>query len=147
MLSIVREYGYLSSTGESNGLDFVRLPDKEFNSLQEQALNWPESLTPIFRLRNHQGYRCLQVLNYVGLIETPNGYQVEILPKVTRNEDSIDHLRRLLRNMLTIVFDIKYIDTGAAKLGTLPQTWLESLIELFLVEVTNLVHKGIKKQY
>ncbi len=147
MISVIREFGYVSATGESDGLDYVVIPQSAFNALEQQTLKWPEGKAAALRLRNHKGHRCLQVLNYVGLIETPDGHQLEILPKVTRNKDSAAQLRLLLRDMLTTVFNIKATNIGAATLGTLPHTWLESLMTLFLEEVNNLVHKGIIKEY
>lgn len=147
MISIVREFGHVSVTGKDEGLDHVVVPGSTFNLLEQQLLKWPEGKAPALRLKNYRGNRCIQVLNYVGLIETSDGHQLEVLPKITKEKDSVEQLRQLLRDMLISVFNIKDTNLGAATVGTLPHTWLESLMAMFLHEVNHLVHKGIKKQY
>jgi len=147
MVSVVREFGYISVTGQDQGLDYVTIPRAAFLDLKNQALNWPDKKATAFQLKNYKGNECLQVQNYVGLIQTQDGHQLEILPKISREDDSTEHLRNLLRDMLTAIYSIKPINVGSATLGTLPHTWLESLMEMFLEEVNLLVHKGIKKHY
>ncbi len=50
--------------------------------------------------------RTLQLDNYVGVIETPTGQVIEILPKTAIEGDPPEHGRELIRRMLERALDL-----------------------------------------
>ena len=86
----IREFGLLSAEGEDNGLDYRRVSSEVYDELRASALGEAdqESGAQFLRLTSRQGVECVQVCNYVGLIQTSNGCQIEILPK-TSNDSAV----------------------------------------------------------
>ena len=143
----LREYGYLGTQGKNQGLDYVWVPAPTFQQFKELALSQNEGEAALLMLKNKDGQECLQVVNYVGLLQTPDGSQLEILPKTTNGETVVDEARELLWRMLRVVHDLRSRETSEATLATLPNAWLEALITLVLREISGLVRKGIRRQY
>lgn len=94
----------------------------------------------------------LQVVNYVGVIVTPCGCQIEILPKITSHDDveDKDYLRRVrkkLFTMLNAVQRLKFKSFNNASLEIFAQPLPDVLIRIFLEEVALLIKKGIRNDY
>ena len=79
----VREFGYIGVTGEPRGLDYIVLSEKSFAQLKQLASAQKEGEAELLSYRLKSGQECFQVLNYVGLLQTPDGCQIEVLPKTT----------------------------------------------------------------
>ncbi len=152
----IREFGLLSDKGEDNGLDYRKVSSATWRELRDSALGevGQESGAQFLRLTSSRGVECVQVCNYVGLIQTSDGCQIEILPKTSilpkATNDSVqttEAARKLLWRMLQTVFDIKDVRSGDASLGTLNRNWLEVLILRALNEISRLVRRGICSSY
>lgn len=150
------EFGLLSAKGEDDGLDYRVVSREAYRKLRTSALESAEkgSSTQFLRLTSKQGVECVQVCNYVGLIQTTDGCQIEILPKTSNvpktSNDSAETTkaaRKLLWRMLQTVFDIKDVQSGDASLETLNRNWLEVLILRALNEISRLVRRGICSSY
>ncbi|MDQ5767994.1 McrC family protein [Thiothrix subterranea] len=95
-------------------------------------------------LRHHG--KSLQVRNFVGILETPDGTCIEILPK-TADTASPENDRRLLWKMLHVVHDLPFHEATDAALEKHQGSLLEILVARFLQEVSRIVHRGIRSDY
>jgi len=103
--------------------------------------------TEFLRLISRDGKESLQVRNYVGLLQTPDGTCIEILPKISEGKEDRKESIKLLFKMLQKVHDLPAIETTDASLDIQNNPLIEILIGRFLKLVTNLVHKGIRSDY
>jgi len=145
---VIREYGLIGSSGETSGLDRIVIPKRAWNWLRQYMLSRNngegEFLRPVFR----NGKEYLQVRNYVGILETPFGIRIEILPKTTKDHaQSVTETRRLLYRMLTKVMKLPWVSTTDASLKTFDKPLIEILIQRFLIEVSRLIRRGIRSDY
>lgn len=137
----IREYGYLSK-GEGG-----QLTDSTYHFLREQALTNVSTSKEFLVLCSRAGRECLQIKNYVGVLSTPDGTVIEILPKHTSGSCEIHDSRRLLWKMLRVVYDIEWNPSTEAALQTYKKPLPELLIAKFLQSVSYLVHRGIRNDY
>ena len=126
-MPIVREFARLTLDPSSGSLDVATIPPSAFQWLVEHALGGP--LTP--GLVSLEGPRSLKVLNYVGVLETPCGTRLEILPKYTEADESVEDGRRLLVSMVMEALQLKPRQGTMSEISTfklpLPE-WLASRI-------------------
>ena len=150
----IHEFGFLSenepsANGGGNGVEHRRVPGAVYRELRKRALGEveQESGAQFLHLKVRRGVECVQVRNYVGLIQTSSGYQIEILPKTSNDAQAPDSARKLLWRMLQTVYDIQNIQAGSASLETLNRNWLEVLIQRVLNDISRLVRRGICSNY
>jgi 5-methylcytosine-specific restriction enzyme subunit McrC len=91
--------------------------------------------------------RSVKLINYVGVIETPCGTRIEILPKHVDHDADPATARRVLRRMLldSLDLDPRATDEASIELHRLPLT--EWVITRFLKELDYLVKRGIRFDY
>ena len=113
--------------------------EKAFSELETLA----KSSHPILGYRRNG---VLQARNYVGIIQTKSGFTLEILPKISKQED-IGRSKAIFLKMLKALPNspYKHIDSAALKVQKFPL--LEVFISMFLQEVESIVKKGIKRDY
>jgi 5-methylcytosine-specific restriction enzyme subunit McrC len=156
MISVtIREYGVLFSESEDDSeiesnLDsrVISKPDWDW-LLATTGTDEHKFLVRPIRRNNQIG---LQVVNYVGVITTPCGYQIEILPKIVSHLNESDEsylktVRKKLFTMLNAVQKLKFKSFHQASLEIFKQPLPDILIRLFLEEVVLLVKKGIRNDY
>lgn len=87
--------------------------------------------------------------NNVGIIELPSGFQIEILPKVSfDDEDSGNQkTKRIFLNMLCCLKEFEGRAFGDAALNADRMNLYEIFINMYLKETRNLVKHGIKSAY
>lgn len=85
-------------------------------------------------------------LNYVGVIKIGD-LTIEILPKVDREEESTEVWQNVLIEMLKISLQVEANTTTLANINLTQQSVLTTYINLFLIEVENLLYKGLVKKY
>ena len=135
---IVREYGHLFEG---------QISKAAFKWLRKRALSESEKSSPFLVLTARNGVECLKVKNFVGVISTPDGTVIEILPKHTSEETEAKESRDLLWKMLRVVHDIEWFSSTEAALKTWNKPLPELLISWFLSKVNYLVHRGIRSDY
>ena len=114
----------------------------------------------LFRLCRMNGAEALQVQNYSGVISTPDGTQVEILPKLAKalssEEESAqgqsdrqrcEQARYSLLVMLRALKGFAHIQTSSADIRQQKMPLLEVFISQFLASVNVLVKKGLRSDY
>lgn len=144
----IREFGCLGLSDSTSELNFASIDQSTWLWLKTLCLSRIEGQKEFLRLVSRHGHECLQVRNYVGVLESPSGTQIEILPKTTEAEtQSIDSSRFLLWKMLAAVNNISWIETEEAHLRTTNRPIIEVLIKKFLEEVNSVVKRGIRNDY
>lgn len=144
------EYDVLASSKpglrEIEGMHSV--PGKIFEWLELQALRGAESQDSSvwLRLTQRSGRPVVQVLNYVGVIQAPNGTQIEVLPKIGRKEEEA-RVRKLLVDMLRCLGGFRYILTDNASLSATKMPLLEVFIGEFLRSVEHVVKRDLRGDY
>ncbi|MDF4386328.1 McrC family protein [Vibrio parahaemolyticus] len=153
MHTTVFEYGYLTSQEvEQSVLKTSRISENAYNYLKEVCLGSDEgSVGKCLSLTKRYGYELIQVKNYVGVLFTPTGEHIEVLPKVGRKiEDSklsVEESREMLLMMLQHLGSFRYVSTNQAIVASKKMPLLEVFINQFLHAVNSLVKKGLKSDY
>lgn len=89
--------------------------------------------------------KIVQAKNYVGLIQLQNGFQVQVLPKISNvnDEDTKKTFLRMLRSLRD--FPSKVFNDANLKMDKM--NLYEIFINMYIQEVRNLVKRGIKSTY
>lgn len=143
------EFDYLSQTQSSSKCHIVEA--KTFRYLEDICVSQSDKNNKVLRLRSYNGERVVQLMHHVGVIQVPNGQQIEILPKVAkRNTGDIDEkleARKALLNMVKTLEDYKHIQSSDALLRKTKMPLFEVFIEQFLTSVNSLIKRGLKSNY
>ena len=139
----VREFARLTTDAVPQSLDQVTITQPAFNWLVEHARGGPSSLG----LVSMDGPRSLRVLNFVGVLETPCGTRIEILPKFAVGEEEIGEARTLLVCMVAEALRLKPQPGQMSQISTFKLPLPEWLAYIFLEEVSNLVKRGLRQSY
>lgn len=146
-LITVFEFGLLVNEDESSDSDFTAIPAQTFNFLESMCLSEEESESGKFlHLRSVNRQKVLQVKNYAGVIFTPYGVQIEVLPKIAKKQDK-QASRDALLIMLRHLGHFRHIETKTANVDTSKMPLLEVFIQQFLTSVNILVKRGLRSGY
>ena len=86
--------------------------------------------------------------SYVGIIELPSGFQIEILPKVSLGEDENNaKTKRIFLKMLNCLKDFDGKVFSSAALNADKMNLYEIFIRMYIQETWTLVKRGIKSDY
>ena len=129
----------------------------EFDRITEDAevFPWLESLclgdgnregASWLKLTRHGNRRAIQVAGHVGVLCSPSGFQLEVLPKIGKNTDA-NRARAQLIDMLRCLNGFRHIKTDSARLATAPMPLLEVFIGEFLQAVQAAVKRGLRSDY
>lgn len=144
---VVREWGEIhkSEKNQQKSIDKIEINSSAFKDLEKFA----ESENKENRFLRFKKPTVLKVQNFVGVITTPDGTQIEILPKTNEisNEKSADKSRQTLEKMLKVVYKLPFIQTTKADLQLKNQPLPELLIRWFLGCVDEIIKQGIRKDY
>lgn len=89
----------------------------------------------------------LQLDSFVGVIETPCGTILEILPKHADHADDADWARGLLQRMLPCALDLATRDVGTASITPFRSPLSEWVMAQFLKSLDHLVKRGLRFDY
>ena len=119
------------------------VPASVFEWLEIQCLRTADKDgAPWLRLTQRQGRRAVQMTSFVGVVRTPDGYQIEVLPKVGKMlGGNYGEARDLLIEMLCCLQGFRHVQTARAKL-----LW-EIFITEFLNTVEHVVKRGLRSDY
>ena len=85
---------------------------------------------------------------YVGYIQSPfNNEQIQILPKIELGDSKIELSKKILKKMLSEVYDIRPKEISEAELEHSDLPLHEWIIQRFLEELEQLIHHGLKRDY
>jgi 5-methylcytosine-specific restriction enzyme subunit McrC len=142
---VLREYARLG-IGELRQLsiDEALVPESAFEWLCQESARLRKSGAPLVHI---DGRRWLRLDNYVGVIETPCGVQIEILPKHLHSHAEASSGRRLLQRMLSKVWGLPSRQTGPAGIQAFNAPLTEWVMREFLVCLDLLVKRGLRFDY
>jgi 5-methylcytosine-specific restriction enzyme subunit McrC len=125
------------------------IPAHVFDWLEMRCLRVAEDGDAAWlRFSGHRGRRAVQVTSFVGVIRAPDGFQIEVLPKVGKAMDGgVVAARQLLIDMLRCLHGFRHIRTDSAKLLARRMPLLEVFIAEFLRIVAQLVKRGVRGDY
>ncbi|RVI50181.1 McrC family protein [Sinorhizobium meliloti] len=89
----------------------------------------------------------ISVQNYVGVIETPCGTRIEILPKHVSGIFDVAKIRSLLITMITESIGLKPRRAGNAHVEAFNLPLTEWFAEVFLDEASDLIRRGLRSAY
>ena len=144
-LVTVREYARLT-TGVigTDSLDEAHISATAFDWICGQNANIGRSSPVLVHLEDR---KSLKLDNYVGVIETPCGTRVEILPKHVDDGDTKESCRNLLRRMIINALDIPVRETGRTDLQTFHLPISEWVVSQFLAALNQLIKRGLRSDY
>jgi 5-methylcytosine-specific restriction enzyme subunit McrC len=141
----VREYAWLTTTPlDSSDLDRRQISRSAFDWLCKLNGSLRTSGAALVQVENRY---WLKLDNYVGVLQTPCGTQIEILPKHIESEDCIPESRALLRRMLEHALDLPVREFEAADLQIFNSPLTEWVIRKFLNALDHLVKRGVRFDY
>ncbi|RZG77504.1 McrC family protein [Acinetobacter sp. WCHAc060025] len=148
----VREYAFISVAYEGcpkSSLDHAYITESAFEHLCELSASFSKHGAKVFELA---GRRKLKLDQYVGVIETPCGTRIEILPKHVElngegDQEIIRQERKLLQKMLSVSLHLPYREAGSANLNRFKQPLHEWIITQFLASFERLVQRGLRFDY
>lgn len=141
----VREHARLTTAPVAQTLDCAQVPPSAFDWLCELQASFSRSGATLLQ---QDGQQALKLDSHVGVIETPCGTQLEILPKHTAQGDDLLAARRLLQHMLQTVLDLPTRQSGPANLRLFDHVPLsEWVMRQFLQGLDQLVKRGVRFDY
>ncbi|MGE8683617.1 MAG: McrC family protein [Acinetobacter sp.] len=149
----VREYAFISVAYEGcpeSNFDHAYITESAFEHLCELSASFSKHGAKVFELA---GRRKLKLDQYVGVIETPCGTRIEILPKHIEFKEGqnknevVKKERELLQEMLRVSLHLPYREAGAAQLNRFRQPLHEWIISQFLASFERLVQRGLRFDY
>lgn len=136
----IKEYGYLLN-GEKHGcgLNYCGIPESAFTYLLSylQDERKGQAVESFIKLTTHKRQVAIKVQNYVGVVQSPCGAQIEILPKIYSQENhqlSIESVRAQLLKMLRSLRNSPFKQAGRASLYDAKMPLLEIYISQFLAQ-------------
>lgn len=146
----VFEFGYLGVGDKAEqSKRITRISNAAFTYLKQLCL-CDESESRFLSLKSIENTEVLQLQNYAGVLFTPDGTQIEVLPKIGRKldgEDSEKKARGSLLNMLATLGTFRHIQTHSANITKSKMPLLEVFISKFLDSVNTLVKRGLRSDY
>lgn len=142
---VVREYARLTTAEGCCSLQEHSISDTAFDHLCELASTFQKGSGAQFV--SLEGHRTLRLDKFVGVIETPCGTTLEILPKSASDANDAEESRRLLRKMLLAVRGTRSRDAGLASIESLRQPLTEWVMAEFVRELRALVRRGVRSEY
>jgi 5-methylcytosine-specific restriction enzyme subunit McrC len=144
-LVTVREHARLTVGPVGAGsLDEASISQSAFDWLCREAQRHRAGGAPLVQV---EGRNWLRLDNHVGVLESPCGTRIEILPKHTRAQADIASARKVLVRMLRHGLRLHVRDTGPTALQAFDAPVSEWIIGQFLRELDLLVRRGLRFDY
>ena len=140
----VREYARLTTEPVKRSLDCAQVTVSAFNWLCELSASFRKSGATLLQV---EGRCSLKLDNYVGVLETPCGTQLEILPKHTERTDCLEGSRELLQRMIQTALKLPTREVGAADLKLFDAPLSEWVMRQFLEALDYLAKGGMRFDY
>lgn len=142
---IVREYARLTTSE-------VPHPTLDEAHISETAFDWLCELAGRFRasgasLLQVDGRRWLKLDNFVGVLESPCGQVIEILPKHRTEGDCVLEARALMRKLISSALQMPARHTEVASLELYDAPLAEWVMQQFLSELDYLFKRGLRFDY
>ncbi|WP_085663221.1 McrC family protein [Pseudomonas sp. B5(2017)] len=140
----IREYARLTTQEVQPSLDLAQVSQSAFDWLCDFSGCLEASGASVLKLTNR---RTLKWDSYVGVLETPCGTRLEILPKHHEEDGCVAKSRQLLRKLIQNALQLKPRKAGAANVEAFDAPLSEWVMEQFLNELDLLLKRGIRFDY
>lgn len=141
----VREYARLTTSHVPNpSLDRAHVSASAFDWLCELSSRLSKAGAALVQVEDQ---RWLKLDNYVGVLETPCGTRIEILPKHFEEGDCIQQSRALLRRMIQKSLKLPTREVGATALQRFDTPLTEWVMSSFLQTLDHLIKRGLRFDY
>lgn len=143
---VVREYARITTDQVESSLDLAQVTRSAFDWLCNLHADFNASGASLLHLESR---RLLKLDSYVGVVETPCGTVLEILPKITETTDKIAvaRARVLLKKMLQSALDLPARTTDQTAIETFDYPLLEWVMKEFVQALDYLVKRGLRFDY
>lgn len=143
-LITIREYAQLTTRSVEPSLDIAQVSASAFDWLCELSARFNRSGATLLQV---EGRQSLRWDSYVGVLETPCGTRLEILPKHIEQDDCVKQSRALLRKMIQAALSLKPRQVSVTGLELFDAPLTEWVMEQFLGELDLLVKRGVRFDY
>lgn len=140
----IREYARLTTAEVEPTLDVAQLSQSAFDWLCELSASFSRNGATLLQV---DGRHALKWDSYVGVVETPCGTRLEILPKHHEQDDCLVKSRQLLRKLIQQALQLKPRDASVASLELFDAPLSEWVMGQFLAELDLLVKRGVRFDY
>lgn len=147
MPQTISEFGIIKKASDYDLVDDtfseIFVSDRTFQYLKNIAFSGASDL--LLSYLTQKGKEQIRVKNYVGLLQTPDGKQIEILPKSTAN--SPKEARKMLLKMLRVLPNSPYQSLSNSHLETSHFPLFEIFVHVFLDELEKLLSQGLGRNF
>lgn len=137
-----------------NNSGLVYIAEKHFRELEHfikeyTSQNANVDVIEFFKIGYRRGVGdTISFNNYVGIVELPSGFQIEILPKVSLSQDDNNaNTKRVFLKMLKCLKEFEGKAFQSALLNADRMNLYEVFIHMFIEETRKLTKSGIKSAY
>lgn len=142
---VVREYARLTTSSlNGNTLDEARVSETAFDWLCELSGQFRSSGASLLQV---EGRQWLKLDNFVGVLESPCGQVIEILPKHHEQASEPEKARELMCKMIEAAMDLPARETTEAGLQLYKAPLSEWVIGRFLAALDSLIKRGLRFDY
>lgn len=148
MTIVIREFGHLFSASAVHPQGAPVVSDAAFEWLSETHCDSGRDDRPaLFGLVRRDRQPALQARSFVGLVQTPDGTRIEVLPKTLHEGEDPSRTRRWLLRMIASLPDWRHVLLHNTSTAPIRHPLLEVFIGHFLSTVKQLVRRGLRHGY
>jgi 5-methylcytosine-specific restriction enzyme subunit McrC len=142
---VVREYARLTcSSLAQQSLDRAQISETAFDWLCQLAASFTSAGAKLLQLDDR---KWLRLDNYVGVLESPCGQIIEVLPKIYDTADCATKSRELLCRLIKDAMELPTRQAENASLALKHNCLSEWVIAQFLAELDYLLKRGLRFDY
>lgn len=139
----VREFAHLTTKQVRCSLERASISESAFDWLLRYGRG-DDGGYPFVEIRSPD---TISVQNYVGVIKTPCGTLIEILPKHVSETSDVAEIRGLLITMIMENLGVKPRQAGSADIAAFRLPMTEWFASAFLDEASDLIRRGLRSGY
>lgn len=129
-------------------MGYPTVPASVFAWMCEQCKLHSMTTRPTWlRLVHRDRHLGVQITGWAGVLNAPDGFQVEVLPKTGRKSADAAGARRLLLEMLRCLGEFRHLEVGSAHLAAERMPLMEVFIQALLQSVETVVQRGLRSDY
>lgn len=142
---IVLEYARLTcSVLTERSLDRAQISETAFDWLCQLAASFSSAGAKLLQLDDR---KWLRLDSYVGVLESPCGQVIEVLPKIHDTDDCATKSRELLCRLIAEAMELPTRQAENASLALKHNSFSEWVIAQFLTELDHLLKRGLRFDY
>lgn len=140
----VREFARLTTLDCASSLDAAQVPTSAFTWLCELQSRLAPGGAQLLEV---EGQTWLRLNSLVGVIQTPCGTTIEILPKTFTDVDDAVRSRKLLRKIVEALLDLPAKEAAPTALQTFDMPLTEWVMAKFVQCLQALLQQGLRSDY